>query len=106
MATPETITQAGLDFHAEIVDVLGGDDGKVHGETAIADAGRMAGTFLLRSLDLPLDGLEPGTQVFSSGANDLGPLLIKSLFGFLKRMGIEIDPERLESFTGKGGKPR
>ena len=52
------------------------DERGVHAETAISAAARMAGTFMLRSFGLPLEGMEPGSAVLSEAANDRGPLLL------------------------------
>ena len=38
-------------------------EGRVHAETAIAGAARMAGTFLFRSFNFPSDGIKAGQAV-------------------------------------------
>ncbi|MFN0122578.1 MAG: hypothetical protein ACKV2V_18940 [Blastocatellia bacterium] len=64
----------------------------VHAETAIACAGRMAGTFMLRSCRLPMDHLEPGMPVLSDAANEKGPYLTDLLQMALTQMNININP--------------
>ncbi len=72
---------------------LAGERG-VHAETAVAAAARMAGTFLLLSLGLPLDKLPSGAPVFSDAANEKGPALVSLYAGTLRALGIDADPQR------------
>lgn len=48
-------------------------------ERAILTGSLLAGSFLLRSLDVPLAGLAPGSMVLSDAANEQGPLLVQTL---------------------------
>ena len=90
MANQQKVIQAGIDFYRVILNALTIEKG-VHAETAISTAARMAGTFLLRSFEFPIDNLEPGSAVFSDEANDKGPLLINLLGSVLQQIGICID---------------
>lgn len=71
------------------------EDKGVHSETAIAAAGRMAGTFLFRSFNLPLKDLEPGEYVLSHEANVHAPFLIQTLGTRLDALGVNLDQSRL-----------
>jgi len=70
----------------------------IHAETAAAAAGRLSGTFLFRSLQLPAQLLTPGSPVFSGEADKLGPHLVDVLFKALERLGVSVDPR----VDGKG----
>jgi hypothetical protein len=65
----------------------------------------MAGTFLLRSFGLPLDGIEPGEVVLSDKANEAGPELVNILAGVLAQMGVELDVGKLADEPGPDSKP-
>ncbi len=73
------------------------DERGVHAETAISAAARMAGTFMLRSFGLPLEGMEPGSAVLSEAANDRGPLLLNTLGAGLNALDVVLDPDRIRS---------
>lgn len=77
----------------------------VHAETAVAGAARMAGTFLLRSFNLPAGAIAPGDVVLSEQANEAGPGLVVTLGGALGELGIPIDAGRLPESTGKASEP-
>lgn len=77
----------------------------VHAETAVAAAARMAGTFLLRSFGLPIDGIEAGQVVLSEQANEQGPALVGILAGVLESRGVELDRGRLANEPGEEHKP-
>jgi len=51
----------------------------VHAETAVSAAARMAGTLVLRSCRLPLEGLKPGSPIFSDQVDQLGPKVLESV---------------------------
>jgi len=104
-STPEKQFAAAREFYAIIVDKLTNENG-VHANTAIAAAARMAGTFLLRSFNLPLQNLEPGAAVFSDAANEKGPFLIDLMSGVLQQMNVVIDPARAEAAQGQGDLPQ
>lgn len=93
------------EFYETIVGKLTNEKG-VHAETAIASAGRMAGTFLLRSFNLPIEKLDPGVAVLSDAANEKGPFLVSLLAGVLHQMKVVIDPQRLESVLDQGDQPQ
>jgi len=71
-----------------IVQTLHTDKG-THAETAIGAAARMAGTFLFRSLRLPVTDALPGTPVLSEAANEHGPLLVQTFGVGLVHEGID-----------------
>ncbi len=77
----------------------------VHAETAVAAAARMAGTFLLRSFGLPLDGIEPGQVVLSDKANEEGPHLVGILAGVLANVGVALDRGKLAHEPGEDSRP-
>lgn len=81
-----------------ILDGLAGERG-IHAETAVAAAARMSGTFLLRSLGLPIDKLEPGSPVFSDAANEKGPHLISVYASTLRHLDVTFDPEDTAALT-------
>lgn len=64
-------------------------------ETVIGSVARMAGSFLFRSLELPLTGIEPGAVVLSEQANQQGPRLIQVLGGVLQSVGVKLDSSRI-----------
>lgn len=81
-------------------------DGKgVHAETAVAATARMAGTFLLRSFGLPLDGIEPGSAILSDKANEEGLELLSILGGVLAHLGVDLDTGQLGDEPGPDTKP-
>lgn len=70
-------------------------------ETVIGSVARMAGSFLFRSLGLPLTGIEPGSVVLSDQANQQGPRLIQILGGVLQGVGVQLDKARLSAAQGQ-----
>jgi hypothetical protein len=103
--TAERKLAAAHEFYAAIVERLTGEKG-VHAETAIAGAARMAGTFLLRSFNFPVENLQPGDVVLSDAANEEGPLLVNLLGGTLQQLNVTLDEVRLASAQGQGDKPQ
>lgn len=77
-----------------IVQLLQSERG-VHAETAISSVARLAGTFLIRSFDLDLSAIAPGTPVFSDDANERGPLLFQTLSMALSEARVDLDNSRL-----------
>ena len=67
----------------------------VHAETAVAGIARMAGTFLFRSFNFPLQDATPGQPVLSEQANEKGPELVTILGGVLEGRGIIPDMTKL-----------
>ena len=72
------------------IDLLKTDRG-VHVETAVAGTARMAGTFLFRSFNFPINSIQPGQAVLSDQANEQGPRLIQVLGGMLSHIGVSLD---------------
>jgi hypothetical protein len=66
-------------------------------ETVIEATARMAGSFLFRSLGLPLTGVQPGGVVLSEQANEQGPRLIQILGAVLKNIGVKLDSSKLSA---------
>jgi hypothetical protein len=66
-------------------------------ETVIGSVARMAGSFLFRSFELPLAGIQPGSVVLSEQANQQGPRLIHILGGVLENIGVKLDSSRLSA---------
>lgn len=64
-------------------------------ETVIASTARMAGSFLFRSLGLPLTGIQPGSVVLSEQANQQGPRLIQILGAVLQHLGVKLESSQL-----------
>src|SRR5262249_43532492 len=73
------------------------DERGVHAETAISAAARMAGTFMLRSFGLRLEGMEPGSAVLSEAANDRGPLLLNTLGAGLNALDVLLERDKLRA---------
>lgn len=73
MGKPDDEIRAARAFREHVFAKLGNEKG-VHAETALSAAGRMAGTFLLRSFGLPLEHLEPGTPVLSDRGERARPV--------------------------------
>jgi hypothetical protein len=82
--------QASAQIADAIVTILTTERG-VHAETAVASAGRLAGTFLFRSLGLPAREIAPGTPVFSDLGNERGPLLLQVLQAGLTGLQVQVD---------------
>lgn len=84
-----------------------GKDRGVHSETAIACTARLAGSLLLRSFNLNLSAMEPGSVVLSNEANEKGPQLINILAAFLHGQGVSLDAQKLGgSHVSRGEEPR
>lgn len=99
MANPDDEIRAAQEFRQLIFAKLTNEKG-VHADTALSAAGRMAGTFLLRSFELPMANLEPGTPVLSDLANEHGPALIGLLQLVVQENGIALDMERVQAANG------
>ncbi|HTS24317.1 MAG TPA: hypothetical protein VMH81_00465 [Bryobacteraceae bacterium] len=71
------------------------EDKRIHAQTAISAAARMAGTLLLRSSNLPLSLLKPGTPVFSDLLNSQGQRVFGTMGQTLARLKVPFDPRKL-----------
>ncbi len=100
----ETQMDAAEKFSAATIQLLQDERG-VHAETAIAAAARMAGTFLFRSFNSPLDDATPGQPVLSEQANEQGPRLMQILVGVLEQIGIVVDQEVISQPTDPEHEP-
>ena len=101
--SPEQISAA-RDFADHIGHSLGIGD-VVSLRTAIAAAGRMAGTFLFRSYSLALADAKAGTVLRASVAGESGAELIRLIAGALARMNISVDEQNVDISTGAEGLP-
>lgn len=61
----------------------------VHLETAVAAAGYLAGAAMLRSTGIDLSSLEPGSPVLVDQVNELGPMVLDTVFGLAHRGGVD-----------------
>lgn len=64
--------------------------GGVHPPTAVSACARMAGTYLFRSFDLELAGVQPGQPVLSAAADQHSPMLLRVAASILSKLGITI----------------
>ena len=81
------------------------DERGVHAETVIAGTARMAGTFLFRSFNFPLDDATPGQPVLSEQSNDQGSRLMQILGGVLEQMRIAVNQEVIVQPTSPDHEP-
>jgi hypothetical protein len=65
----------------------------------------MAGTYLFRSFQLHLPGVQPGQAVLSEQANIQGPSLIETAARLLARIGIPIDASRASNAVPGNDQP-
>jgi hypothetical protein len=79
--------------------------GTFPGETVIGATARMAGSFLFRSLRLPLTGVQAGSVVLSEQANQQGPRLIQILEAVLQNIEVKIDSSNLPAAQGAARAP-
>jgi hypothetical protein len=92
------ITQAQQKAVGEFVDLVASTVGKnraIHPETAISASAQLSGSLLLRSFNLRLDNLHPGTIVLSNEANEKGPMLVNTLAAFLSASNVSLDQKKL-----------
>jgi hypothetical protein len=85
---------AAQEFVGTAIDLLKTERG-VHAETAVAGLARMAGTFLFRGFDFPLNEVQPGQVVLSGTANAEGPRLVELMGGVLAHLGVTLDDEKM-----------
>lgn len=79
----------------DLVAARAGTGRAVHAETAISTAARLSGSLLLRSFDLDIQKLEPGSVLLSEKANEEGPQLINILGSVLQNFGVTLDKTKL-----------
>jgi len=77
------------------------ENGTFPAETVIGAVARMAGSFLFRSFELPLTGIQPGAVVLSEQANQQGPRLVQIIAGVLQGVGVKLDPSKVSASQGK-----
>ncbi len=88
--------QAASEFGTEALQAFD-QGGTFPAETVIGSVARMAGSFLFRSFELPLTGIQPGAVVMSEQANQQGPRLIQILSAVLRSVGVDLDPSKLSA---------
>jgi hypothetical protein len=64
--------------------------GGVHPPTVISACSRMAGTYLFRSFELNLNGVQPGQVVLSAEASQHSPMLLRVAAGILSNLNVTI----------------
>ena len=99
------ISEAQHNAAGEMVDLIAarlGDGRAVHLVTAIASAARLAGSLLLRSFNLNIQDLQPGTVILSTEANDEGPELINILAAMLRHFGVSLNKTNLGDGVERG----
>jgi len=72
-------------------------DGRVHPETAISSASRMAGTFMFRSFGLNTEAMEPGQVLLTPNANEKSAHLTSLIDATLSGIGDKIDIEKAKA---------
>ncbi|MFN8653757.1 MAG: hypothetical protein U0133_17760 [Gemmatimonadales bacterium] len=77
----------------------------VHVETAVAALGRLAGSSLFRTFGLPIEGMEPGSPVFSDLADEHGPALVEVLGAGLNSLGVRSDAPPAEGANTEPAEP-
>jgi hypothetical protein len=100
-----SLTQAQLDAAAEFgTTALRAFDqgGTFPAETVIGSVARVAGSFLLRSFGLPLEGLKPGSVVLSDQADQQGPRLVQILGSVLQSVGVKLENPKLSAAQATG----
>ncbi len=85
---------AAQEFVSTAIDMLKTERG-VHVETALAGLARMAGTFLFRGFDFPLNEVQPGQVVLSGNSNEEGPRLVELMGGVLAHLGVTLEDEKI-----------
>lgn len=79
-----------------IADALG-NNREVHAATVVSTAGRLTGTFLLRSFGFDLTDVKPGTVMLSNEANEMGPKTVDLVGAVVEAFGVTIDREKMGS---------
>jgi hypothetical protein len=104
--SPPTLAQMrAADQYVQILTHSLANEKGVHALTAIAGAARMAGTFLLRSFDVPMKDLEPGSTVLFEPINEHGSLLFNSLQMVLLSFQITLDKSRITGCISPENRP-
>jgi hypothetical protein len=79
-----------------IADALG-NNREAHAATVVSTAGRLTGSFLLRSFDFDLTDVKPGTVMLSNEANEMGPKIVDLVGAVIEAFGVTIDREKMNS---------
>ncbi len=74
----QRLAQAGADVYQAILRSISDERG-VHLQTAIAAAGYLAGTAILKSCGLDVSTLTPGSAVFTDRVNEIGPGVVQDV---------------------------
>lgn len=102
------ISEAQHKTAGELVNLIAerlGSGRAVHPQTAIASSARLAGSLLLRSFNLNINGVKPGTVVLSNEANEQGPQLVNIFGSMMQHFGVQLDPAKLGGDQKPGGDP-
>ena len=91
MQISEAQNKAAGEFVELIAERVSAGGRAIHPETAISCAARVAGSLLLRSFNLGVESEEPGVVLLSNEANEKGPMLFRTLAGFLAHVGVPLD---------------
>lgn len=81
-------------------------DRGVHVETAVMALGRLAGSSLFRTFGLPVEGMAPGSPIFSDIADERGPELVEVLGTGLNSLGVEADAPPAEGANTEPAEPQ
>ncbi|RBP48257.1 hypothetical protein DES53_1011058 [Roseimicrobium gellanilyticum] len=102
------ISEAQHKTAGELVELIAarlGSGRAVHPHTAIASSARLAGSLLLRSFNLNIHDVTPGTVVLSNEANEQGPQLVNIFGSLLQHFGVQFDPAKLGGDHKRGEDP-
>ena len=80
----QCITQASSDLCAIVIRAITDERG-AHLETAIAAAGFLAGTAMLKSTGVNTSTLPPGSPIFVDQVNEIGPAIVDHMLGLISQ---------------------
>jgi len=79
--------------------------GGVHPPTVVTACARMAGTYLFRSFELKLAGVQPGQVVLSVEANEHSPMLLRTAAAILANLGVTISGSPTAALINENTRP-
>lgn len=86
--------EVGKAIRLQLVELLTTEEG-VHAETIVAAAGRLAGSLLFRTFNLPFEGYKPGATVLTDIANTKGPELLDTFGEATEQLEISLSAQSL-----------
>src|SRR5512140_1942015 len=104
LALGQKLSDSGREYANATIRALA-QPGGVHAPTVIAACARMAGTYLFRSFDLKLKGVQPGQVVLSEEANRHSPMLLRVAAGILANLGVTIAGSPAGPLNDEGARP-